>query len=358
MRVARFAFLLAIFIGILPAQITGGSFTGLVTDPSGAVVAAAEVVARNVATNVSSLSETTDAGYYEFPLLPAGRYVLTVQKQGFQRATTAELPEQRNAPEDRHYAESRRGQSVDRGGERTPLVNATSQSLGVVIDSQKVTDLPLNGRTFTQLLVLQPGVSLSGGNANRGGVELNGSSGLGNNWLMDGVDMSFGENNGVGMGGVGGSGTVINTISVEALEEFKTTTNAFSAEYGRATGGVIALTTKSGTNDYHGTLLYFMRNDKLDANNFFANRQDLGKPPLRHNQFGGNMGGPIISEKLFFFYNYEGAIIRRGRTISGLTSHYRVPQPVHQPGNFASTWRVCPGPSTHVKSTHRTAFPE
>jgi hypothetical protein len=317
-RIFVIAGLLAALSGSAYGQITGGSFTGLVVDPSGAVVADAIVEARNVATNVTSQTVTTEAGYYEFPLLPAGRYVISVQKTGFQRSVTSELGlNSGTRPRiDVTLQIGQVSQSVEVVS-AAPLVNATTQSLGVVIDSQKVTDLPLNGRTFTQLLVLQPGVSLSGGNAGRGGVELNGSSGLGNNWLMDGVDMSFGENNGVGLGGVGGSGTVINTISVEALEEFKTTTNAFSAEYGRATGGVIALTTKSGTNSYHGTLLYFMRNDKLDANNFFSNRASLGKPPLRHNQYGGNFGGPVIRDKLFFFYNYEGAIIRRGRTVSG-----------------------------------------
>lgn len=310
--------LLLLFAVPLWSQIAGGSFTGVVTDASGAAIADAHVEARNVATNRIEITTTTAQGLYTFPLLPAGRYVISVENRGFQRATTGEL--QLNSGNrskiDVMLQLGELSQSVQVAAE-VPLVNATSQSLGTVIDSQKVQDLPLNGRSFTQLLVLQPGVSTSGGNANRGGVELNGSSGLGNNWLMDGVDMSFGENNGVGIGGVGGSGTVINSISVEALEEFKVTTNAFSAEYGRATGGVVNLTTKSGTNRFHGTLLYFLRNDKLDATNFFSNRSGLGKPPLRHNQYGGNFGGPIIKDKLFFFYNFEGASIRRGRTISG-----------------------------------------
>ena len=319
------ACLLLLIAGAAHAQITGGAFTGLVTDASGAVVADARIEARNVATNVASTTSTNEQGLYDFPLLPAGRYVISVEKPGFQRATTGELQlNSGNRPKiDVALKIGEVSQSVEVLS-AVPLVNATSQSLGTVVDSQKVRDLPLNGRTFTQLLVLQPGVSMSGGNANRGGVELNGSSGLGNNWLMDGVDMSFGENNGVGIGGVGGSGTVINSLSIEALEEFKVTTNAFSAEYGRATGGVINLTTKSGTNQYHGTLLYFMRNDKLDANNYFSNRSRLGKPPLRHNQYGGNFGGPVIKNKLFFFYNFEGDTIRRGRTISGT-----VPTPLY-----------------------------
>jgi hypothetical protein len=140
---------------------------------------------------------------------------------------------------------------------------------------------------------------------------------------MDGVDMTFGENSasasdkaagtevgraaGNATGNGIGRGSLINTISVEAIQEFKATGSAFSAEYGRATGGVLNVTTKSGTNQFHGTLFEFFRNDKLDANSFFSNKAGLPKPPLRWNQFGANLGGPIRKDKLFFFFNYEGA---------------------------------------------------
>ena len=198
------------------------------------------------------------------------------------------------------------------------LVNATTTDLGVVIDSQKVLDLPLNGRNFTQLVGLQPGFNNGSFGAQRGGVaEFNGLPAQGNNWLMDGVDISFGENNGVGVGAVGGPRMIINTISVDAIEEFKTTAGAFSAEYGRATGGVINVTTRSGTNRFHGTLFHFFRNDALDANTFFNNRSSLPRPDLRHNQFGGNLGGPIWKDKLFFFFNYEQAIVRRAMQLTG-----------------------------------------
>ncbi len=161
--------------GLCLAQITGGSFTGVVTDATGAAVVEARVDARNLGTNSVTTTSTTEQGLYEFPLLPAGRYTITVEKGGFRRATTGEL--QLNSgtrPKiDLALQIGEISQSVEVVSE-VPLVNATSQSLGTVVDSQKVRDLPLNGRTFTQLLVLQPGVSMSGGNANRGGVELNG----------------------------------------------------------------------------------------------------------------------------------------------------------------------------------------
>lgn len=301
----------------LMAQITGGSIVGVVTDPSGAVLVSAKVQAKNVGTNVVTEINTNESGLYEFPLLLPGTYVLTVEQAGFQRATTGEivLHAGRKPRIDFQMKVGEVTQTLEVVGS-APLVNATTTELGVVIDSQKVRDLPLNGRTFTQLLSLQAGYN-TGGTSSRGGVELNGLSALGNNWLMDGVDISFGENNGVGIGAIGGSGAVINTVSIDALEEFKTSSGAFSAEHGRASGGVINLTTKSGTNNFHGTLFEFLRNDKLDANSFFSNRSGLKKPPLRHNQFGGNLGGPILRDKLFFFFNYEGSRIRRAQQITG-----------------------------------------
>ena len=150
------------------------------------------------------------------------------------------------------------------------------------------------------------GFNLGTAGANRGGVQFNGLPGLGNNWTLDGVDMSFGENNGSGISAVGGSGTVINTISVEAIEEFKTSSGAFSAEYGRGTGGAINVTTKSGTNTFHGTLLEYFRNDKLDANTFFSNRSGLAKPVLRHNQFGGQFRRPHSQGQSCLLFQLRG----------------------------------------------------
>jgi hypothetical protein len=298
-------------------QITGGSIVGVVTDPSGAVLVGAKVQARNIGTNVATSTVTNETGLYEFPLLLPGSYVFSVEQPGFQRATTGTiiLHAGRKPRIDFQMQVGAVTEAVEVVGS-APLVNATTTDLGNVIDSQKVRDLPLNGRTFTQLLSLQAGFNTAGGVSDRGGVELNGLSSSGNNWLLDGVDMSYGENNGAGTQGSGVRGNVLNTVSVDALEEFKTTSGAYSAEYGRASGAVISLTTKSGTNNFHGTLFEFFRNDKLDANNFFSNRSGLSKPPLRHNQFGGNLGGPILRDRLFFFFNYEGTRIRRAQQIT------------------------------------------
>jgi hypothetical protein len=165
------------------------------------------------------------------------------------------------------------------------------------------------------LVELQAGVVNSSG-VSRGGMQFYGASALGNNLMLDGVDMSAGENSSAAS--TRSSGTiVINTVSLEGIQEFKTTGNAFSAEYGRAVGGVVNIVTRSGTNDFHGALFHFFRNDTLDANDFFSNRSGLRKPPLRWNQFGGNLGGPIRRNKIFFFSNYEGAVVRRNQAPNG-----------------------------------------
>ena len=204
----------------LSAQVTGGAIVGVVADPSGGVLPKVEVHAQNVGTNFVAKTLTNESGYYEFSSMPAGRYVLTARLSGFQTARTEEL--QLNAGTrpriDINMAIGEVNESVEVKGAAT-LVNATTTDLGVVIDSHKVLDLPLNGRNFTQLVGLQPGFNANSFGAQRGGIaEFNGMPGQGNNWLMDGVDISFGANNGVGVGAVGGPRMIINTISVDAIE--------------------------------------------------------------------------------------------------------------------------------------------
>jgi outer membrane receptor protein involved in Fe transport len=302
------------------AQIGGGSIVGNVSDQSGAALPNATVKAINAQTNVANTTVTNAQGYYEFPLLPAGRYVLEVAAQGFQPAKSEGIELNSGTRPKFDFALKTGVISEEvKVVSAASLVNATTTELGVVIDQNKVDALPLNGRNYQQLVGLQAGVVNAPGSSagGRGGMEFNGSPALGNNLLLDGVDMSFGEVNATGGAAAGASGVLINAVSVEAIQEFKATGSAFSAEYGRATGGVLNITTKSGTNQFHGTAFEYFRNDALDANSFFSNLSNLKKPPLRWNQFGGNLGGPIRRDKLFFFFNYEGALVRRGTTITG-----------------------------------------
>ena len=182
--------------GNLRAQIAEGSIGGVVTDPSDASVVGSPVIATNVATGVVSKTSTTSIGYYQFPVLTAGTYTVTVEQPGFQRATTVPLVLNAGAKlrVDMKLVLGQQTQTITVVA-TAPLVNATTTDLGTVIESREISELPLNGRTFTQVLTLQPGWNRGTSTANRGGVSLNGLSGYGNSWLMDGVDMSFGDKN-------------------------------------------------------------------------------------------------------------------------------------------------------------------
>jgi len=336
--------------GNLRAQIAQGSIVGIVTDPSGAAIPGAPVSATNTATGVVTRTATTSVGYYDFPVLLPGTYTLTVEQKGFKRVVTT--PTVLHAGDkdrvDIKMVLGNTTQSVQVVG-AAPLLNATTADTGTVIQAHEISQLPLNGRSFTQLLSLQPGWNSGTSAANRGGVSLNGMSGLGNNFLLDGVDMSFGENNGVGLGGVGGSGMLINYVSIDAIQEMKATSGAASAEYSRASGGTVNLTTKSGTNHFHGAAWEYLRNDALDTSTFFSNQNHLAKPELRQNQFGGNIGGPILRNKLFFFFNYEGARVVRGKTISGTVPSPLLLNQITNPAlvSYIEQWAPLPTASTN-----------
>lgn len=300
------------------AQITEGSIVGLVTDPSNAAVPGTLIMATNVSTGVVTKTKATLGGWYNFPLLIAGTYTVTAEQKGFARAVTA--------PVVLHAGDKLRVDVKLTLGETSqrvevtaaaPLLNATTSALGTVIESREISQLPLNGRDFTQLLTLQPGWNEGTYTAQRGGVTLSGLPGLGNSFLLDGVDMSFGENNGVGAAGIGFGGYLITTVSIDAIQELKATTGAASAEYDRADGGTINVVTKSGTNKFHGAAWDYLQNSAVGANSFFSNMAHLTKPSLEQNQFGANLGGPILRDRLFFFVNYEGVRSKRGETLSG-----------------------------------------
>ncbi len=315
----------------LEAQLGGGAIFGIVTDETGGVIPAADVNATNVGTNKVNATVTGDGGFYEFPLLPLGDYILSVEIPGFRKAISGTVVLE-SGTRPRIDFQLQIGEFTVRVKVvgTTPLVNRSNPQLGVALDEKTTKELPLNGRSFFDMINLQPGViasnaeptagsstgSLSG---QRGGVEFYGAPGYGNNWLLDGVDMSFGENNAAGdqAAGTGGNGAVINTVSIEAISELKTTGSSFSAEYGRATGAVINISTKSGTNDFHGTAFYFWRRTGFNANSFANNALGVPRPAMKHDQFGGNIGGPIVKDRAFFFFNYEGVQLDRGQGIAG-----------------------------------------
>jgi len=316
------------------AQVNTASLTGLITDPSGAVVAGAAVTARNRATNVAYSSATDGSGYYVFASLPVGAYDLSVESQGFKRAVREDVTMQvgQKARIDFSLEVGEVTQSVAVEG-TAPLLTTQEASTGTVIENRLVTDLPLSLRNWDDLLGLVAGVQgdryteEGGGTAagRTGGVNVHGVRSLQNNFVLDGVD-----NNSISTN-VQELTTQVARPSVDSIQEFKISTNPYSAENGRSPGSLISVTTKGGTNGFHGALYEFHRNRVFDANNFLLNRAGREKGQNIQNQFGGNVGGPVIKDRAFFFFNYEGTRIRKGTTRLG-----NVPMPNEIRGDYSA----------------------
>lgn len=325
----------------LSAQVVTARIVGTVTDPAGALVPAAQVKARNLATNLVRTTETNARGEYEIPFLPVGSYTLTVEAAGFQRAEvqpfTLTVGQVARVDVALAMGQVEETVTVEASAVGLQTQNAT---LGTVIDRQKVAELPLNGRSFIQLALLAPGVnpvtpgSLSarsaGGSLGQAvGMNVNGLRDNQNRYYYDGVEaMSL------------GSYSFSFSLSIDAIQEFKVETNAYSAEVGSAPGGHVNLTTKSGSNTVHGQLWEFNRNDKLTALVPFEPYRPGARPPrLNRNQFGGNIGGPIYlpgiyngRDRSFFFFNSEW-----GRLITGTSgARLLVPPTPYRSGDFSS----------------------
>jgi hypothetical protein len=302
---------LVLYVGqaSLMGQINTATILGRVSDSSGAVIPNATVTAKNLGTGLERTAVSDGSGAYEIGLLAIGAYRVTVEMPGFGPVVREGIA---LAAGDRlrldvTLSAGQVTESVTVSGTAT-LVNTTSPELGTVIDSQKVANLPIANRNFTTLVTLQAGVQASnvGG---RNSFTLNGQTQWGLNLTMDGTDASFIES--PSFGDPSGR-SVLNTVSVDSISEFRVLSGTFSAETGRASAGAVNIITKSGTNDFHGTLFYYLRNDKLDA----RVPNSLSRDPLRQNQFGGNLGGPILRNKLFFFGSFERATRRVGQQIT------------------------------------------
>lgn len=301
-------FLLTLGVGPIQAQVTTGTISGTVRDTTGAVIPDARVTVQNTDTGASRTVESDTAGRYSAPSLGLGNYRVTVHKEGFQEEVRSGivLTVGREAVVNFQLTVGAVTQSVEVTGE-APLLEGTTANLGALVDSRTMRELPLNGRSYDQLALLQPGVAALGGGAGNAfdygsgkRFTVSGSRSYANSFLLDGADINDHANATPG----GAAGT---NLGVDAIREFKIMTNAVSAEYGRSTGAVISAVTSSGTNSIHGSAFEFLRNNKLDARNFF----DPGPvPPFRRNQFGATVGGPIRKDKIFFFGAYEG--LRQG----------------------------------------------
>src|SRR5438067_1061409 len=305
LAVSALLLVLCLSVPPLQAQVDTGSILGTITDASGAAISGAKVTLTNEGTG-AALSTTTGAdGVYKFTPLKVGSYKVTASYQGFQTITQTNI--EVNVGTDVVINFNLKPGAVTQTVEvvaAVPLLQTQDASVGQVINQKSVNDLPLNGRNFTFLAQLAPGVNSpqadTRGNAASGAFAANGLRPAQNNYLLDGID-----NNSDTVDFLNGTNFVV-LPPIDAIQEFKVETSGFSAEYGRSAGAVLNATIKSGTNNIHGSAWEFFRNDKLDAADYFENANSIPKGALRQNQFGATLGGPVIKNKIFLFGDYEG----------------------------------------------------
>jgi hypothetical protein len=309
---------LSLFLLSVSAQGFRATVTGRVTDQSGAVVPRVKIAITNVGTNQTRTVESSETGDYTVPQLAPGEYSLTAEMSGFKRLVQRfTLETGQDARIDLALSPGAVTEQVEVTAV-SPVVSSEDASLGNVVDQKKIVELPLNGRDYLQLAQLQPNVFAPAQNSTlgfRGGFNVAGNSEVANNYIKDGIDNNDETTN-----------QPLHRPILDAVREFKVLTGTYSAEYGRQAGGQIIVTTKSGTNDFHGAAFEFHRNSVLDARNFFAPR----KPSFRRNQFGGVIGGPLRRDRTFFFAGYEGQ--RRGQQEAGLAT---VPTLAMRQGDFS-----------------------
>jgi len=314
------------------AQRFTGTITGIVTDATGAVIPGANVVVTDTGRGLTFITTTNPAGQYTVTALNVGSYTVRVQKEGFKTVTVGPILLQvdQQAAADVTMPVGQLTQTVEVSGAAAELQTQTS-SLGQVINASEMVNLPLNGRNFAQLALLSAGVEPSEPGSRDQltyGMSANGGRSLQNNFLLDGID----DNS--DLPDLFNSSTYAMQPSVDALQEFKVQTNNYSAEFGRGNGAVVNATIKSGTNQLHGDTYEFLRNDDLDARNFYEST----RPHYSQNQFGSTLGGPILIPKIydgrdrsFFFIDYEGLRIRQGLDYTAT-----VPTADQASGNFQS----------------------
>jgi hypothetical protein len=306
------------------SQVTGANLSGTITDASGAVIAGAEISVKNTTTGIATGATADSNGFYTIPNLQPAPYEVRVTAKGFntiRSSVTLEVGAQQTLNLPMKVGETSQTVEVT---EAAPQIDLTSSTLSGQVESQTVLDLPLNGRDWTSLATLHPGVAAieeqldysTSGRGNRGfGTQLtiSGQRTTYNNYRLDGISVNDYANS--------GPGNVIGAaLGVDAIQEFSVLTGGFSAEYGKAAGGVINAITKSGTNAFHGDVYEFLRNSAMDSRDYFSRTANTPLAEFRRNQFGAAAGGPIIKDKTFIFGDYEGM-----RQVKGITTSITVP---------------------------------
>jgi hypothetical protein len=312
---------LFLLTALLRAQSTNGSLAGRITDPSQALIADAKIAAVSEGTNVRYETTTNSSGEYYLTNLPPNTYRIEVEKTGFKKLIKPDvILHVQDAPAidlQMTLGAASDSVTVEAGA---PLVNTESATVSTVVDHTFVDNLPLNGRSFQTLINLTPGVVLTvTAFDDQGQFSVNGQRADANYFMVDGVSANFGVTGYIAMvqdasgalPALSASGGTNSLVSVDAMQEFRIQTSSFAPEFGRTPGGQISILTRSGTNDFHGTAFEYFRNNVLDAKDWFVNYNGLAKPEERMNDFGGVFGGPLVKNRTFFFFSYEGQRLRQ-----------------------------------------------
>ena len=316
-----FLMLLALASQTAYAQLESGTVNGTVTDHSGAAVTGAKVTITDVGTNISQSASSSDHGAFHFATLKPSHYRISVMASGFKESIVqdVELHTQDSLNESIVLEIGAASEEVSVSAESEEI--ETSAAVATTVDRKFVENMPLNGRSFQALIALTPGnVTAKTYYTNSGQFSVNGQRTDANYFSIDGVSANVGITQGsdVYLGTAGGgaaqatsnNGGYNNLVSVDDMQEYKVQTSSFDAEFGRTTGAQLSIVTRSGTNKFHGTAFEYLRNDVLDANNWFNNNEGLPRAAEKQNDFGGVFGGPILKDKLFFFGSYEGLRVR------------------------------------------------
>jgi hypothetical protein len=319
--------IILILSSVSSAQVDTASVSGVITDQSGGIVIGAEVHVTNSDTNITSTGISNQSGVFLVTGLRPGRYRIRVEKEGFKGIDLTDLILNVQDAINRNFTLQVGSTSQTVSVEASGLaINTQDATVSTVVDRNFVENIPLNGRSFQTLIALTPGVVLSQASSNEPGqFSVNGQRADANYFSVDGVSANIGTTYGSlgqfaagaqpGLSALGGTNSL---VSVDAMQEFRVQTSSFAPEFGRTPGGQISIVTRSGSNEFHGTAFDYLRNDVFDANNWFANANHLPKPEERQNDFGGVLGGPIIKNKTFFFFSYEGLRLRQPLTTESI----------------------------------------
>src|SRR5437773_8061917 len=342
---------------VIHAQSASATLSGTVSDETGAVIPSVNITVFNLSTALHRHAATDDRGSYVIPLLPPGRYNMTAQRSGF---TPVEI---RNVVLNTGDQLALRIKlKVGEIGASVTIIEdpasvQQSAANGTVINRHFVENLPLNGRSFQSLFELTPGIVLTRASFNeQGQFSVNGQRANANYFMVDGVSANIGVSAGAAPGqSAAGSlpaltalGSTSNLVSIDALEEFRILTSNYAPEFGRTPGAQISIISRSGGNDFHGSVFNYFRNDALDASDWFANSKGLRRPAIRQNDFGGVAGGPLIKDHTFYFFSYEGLRLRQPQIAT--TEVPSLPSRANAPSGtkpFLQAFPIPNGPETH-----------